>query len=112
MALSEYYEVWFQTDLPRAARDARRNTLRGTLRIENGLAQVLAGDQVIALEPVLSVVRGRRGSDFINRWVEVNYGDPAVPSVAYLNDGGWRGWRPLLTKTNRQMAADLSTLTL
>jgi hypothetical protein len=111
VAQSEYDEVWFQTDLPRAAPDARRSTLHGTLRIENGQARFLAGDQVILLEPLLSVMKGKRGSDFINRWIEVRYGDSAVPSVAYLNDGGWRGWRPLLKGTNRQMAADLSQLT-
>jgi hypothetical protein len=110
VAQSEYDEVWFQTDLPRAAPDARRNTLHGTLRIENGHARFLAGDQVIPLEPLLSVMKGKRGTDFINRWIEVRYGDSDPPSVAYLNDGGWRGWRPLLKGTNRQMAADLSEL--
>jgi hypothetical protein len=106
----EYELVWFQEDLPKASMEARRNTLRGSLRIEKSRAFFYSEGRVIPLEPIHSVVRGRRGSDFVNRWIEVQYGDTTDPVVAYLNDGGWRGWRPLLTASNRRMAAELSKL--
>ena len=88
----------------------RRSTLTGILRIEDGSAEFRSGDQLIPFQPVLSVEKGRRGSDFINRWIEVQYGDPEQPSTVYLNDGGWRGWRPLLTRTNRRILTELSGL--
>src|ERR1700722_8445009 len=112
MAGSKYELVWFQEEVPNAAMDARRNTLRGTLKIEDGHVLFCAGDLVAPLEPIHSVVRGRKGSDFVNRWIEVRYGEAASPSVAYLNDGGWRGWRPLLTASNRRMVEELSGLAL
>jgi hypothetical protein len=112
VACSEYESVWLQEEPPRAARDARRNTLRGNLRIENGHALFRSGDRVIPLEPIHSVMRGRKGTDFVNRWIEVQYGELTSPSVAFLNDGGWRGWRPLLTTSNRRMGAELSKLAL
>jgi hypothetical protein len=80
----------------------------GVLRIEDGSAEFQSADQVIQFQPILSVEKDRRGSDFMNRWIEVRYGVAASPSVAYLNDGGWRGWRPLLTASNRRMAVELS----
>jgi hypothetical protein len=112
VAASSYEPIWYQSELPRAARDARRSTLTGVLRIEDGSAEFHSADQVVQLQPVLSVEMGRRGSDFMNRWIEVRYGEAPFPSVAYLNDGGWRGWRPLLTASNRRMAAELSKLSL
>jgi hypothetical protein len=112
MAGSAYEPIWYQTELPRAASDARRSTLTGVLRIEDGSAEFNSADHVIQFQPILSVEKGRRGSDFMNRWIEVRYGEAASPSVAYLNDGGWRGWRLLLTKSNRRMVAQLSRLAL
>ena len=68
------------------------------------------GEQVLRFQPVLDVLVGKRGTDFFNRWIELQYGDPANPSTVYLNDGGWRGWRPILTRSNRKIAAELREL--
>lgn len=108
MAVSIYEPIWCQSELPRAAMDARRNTLTGTLRIGNGTVKFSTEDHATEFQPVVSVQKGRRGSDFMNRWIEVQYGDPEHPSTVYLNDGGWRGWRPILTGSNRRIVADLS----
>jgi len=40
----------------------------------------------------------------------LKYGDSVNPSTVYLNDGGWRGWRPILTRSNRKIAAELRAL--
>ncbi len=90
--------------------NARRSTLTGVLRIREGSAEFCSGDQVIQFQPILSVDSGRRGSDFVNRWIEVQYGDPDRPSTAYLNDGAWRGWRPILTRSNHRILTELSAL--
>ena len=87
--------------------DARRNTLTGTLTIEDGDVKFSTEDHAIDFQPVLSVQKGRRGSDFQNRWIEVQYRDPEHPSTVYLNDGGWRGWRLILARTHRRIVADL-----
>jgi hypothetical protein len=102
--------MWCQRELPRAAMDARRNTLMGILSIEDGRVEFRTGNQVTQFEPVLSVQKGRRGSDFMNRWIEVQYGDAETPSTVYFNDAGWRGWRPILARTNRRIVADLSAV--
>ena len=90
--------------------DARRSTLTGVLRIKDGRAGSRSGNGVIELQPILSVEKGRRGSDFMNRWIEIQYGDPEQPSTAYLSDGGWRGWRPILTRSNHRILTELSAL--
>jgi len=104
---------------------ARSDTLMGTLTISEGYAEFVSGDVPERLpwtgasgrgergrrfQPVLDVLVGRRGSDFVNRWIELKYGGSANPSTVYLNDGGWRGWRPILTRSNRKIAAELRAL--
>jgi hypothetical protein len=111
MVDSTYEPVWCQWELPRSSMDARVSTLTGTLSIRGGRAELRTGDGVIPFQPVLAVLTGRRGSDFFNRWIELQYGDPEQPSTVYLNDGGWRGWRPVLARTNRKIVADLLSLT-
>ncbi len=64
----------------------------------------------LIFQPVLDVLVGRRGTDLLNRWIELRYGDSANPSTMYLNDGGWRGYRPILTRSNRKIAAELMEL--
>lgn len=65
---------------------------------------------VYRFQPVRAVTVGRRGSDFFNRWIELQYGDSLKPATVYLNDGGWHGWRPILTRTNRRIAHYLRKL--
>jgi hypothetical protein len=110
VAVSVYEPVWCQRELPRAAMDARRNTLTGILTIDDGSVKFSTEDQTIEFRPILSVQKGRRGSDFINRWIEIQYGDSEHPSTVYLNDGAWRGWRPILASTHRRIVADLSAV--
>ena len=108
MSVSVYEPIRCQREFPSAAMDSRRNTLTGVLKIENGNAEFCSGNKTIQIKPVLSVQKARRGSDSISRWIEVQYGDPEHAFTVYLNDGGWRGWRPILARTNRRIAADLS----
>lgn len=67
-------------------------------------------DRTYRLESIRQISRGRRGSDFFNRWIEVRYGDADHPLTAYLNDGGWNGWRPVLMRTNRKIVEKLKAL--
>ena len=107
-AMASYDEIWFQLALPRRAWDARVETRTGTLTIAPGVVGFRDPRGSVDFEPVLQVAIGRRGSDFINRWIEITYGDRVQPSTAFINDGRWRGWRPILTRSNRKILRDLS----
>ena len=56
------------------------------------------------LERVTKVATRRYGWGLVPRFVAVTYETDEGPGVTYFNDGGWSGWRPLLTGSNRRMA--------
>jgi hypothetical protein len=105
--------IWLQTTPPRAAMRAYRDRRSGALTVDpvSHHAQFRAdtGD-VVRLDAVTDVRAGRRGSDFVNTWIEVHAQLGGGPSIVYLNDGGWLGWRPLLTGSNRKLAQSLASL--
>jgi len=89
---------------------ARMNTRTGVLTVTTTSAEFRDSRGAIRLDPVLKVSSGRRGSDFFNRWIEVEFGRQESPSTLFLNDGGWRGWRPILTRSNRRVVSELTSL--
>lgn len=126
VAITTFESIWYRTEPPTASMTAQAATLFGTLAIMEDHAEFTPGEipqrmpwsanrterweRTYRLESIRQVTRGRRGSDFFNRWIEVRYGDSDHPSTVYLNDGGWRGWRPILKRTNRQIEASLKEL--
>ena len=50
----------------------------------------------IPVEDISGVSIGRQGTDLVNRWVKVKYGDH---KLAFFADGGLLGWRGLLGGT-------------
>ena len=46
----------------------------------------------------------------MSAWITVIYGDSDEPTRVYINDGGWLGWRPILTRSNLRIANALLTL--
>jgi hypothetical protein len=65
----------------------------------------------VVLSDVREVSVGRRGSDIINKWVEVSASLDGAPGRVYLNDGGWLGWRALLSGSNEPIVEALAALT-
>jgi hypothetical protein len=57
----------------------------------------------LTMDRIISVRRRRYGWGLVPRFVEVTYETSAGRNVAYFNDGAWKGWRPLLTGSNRRM---------
>jgi hypothetical protein len=55
----------------------------------------------LQIDNVRHVAYGFRGADFLNKWVEVTYGDDDAPSHALFKDGRWFGWRGILGGTRR-----------
>ena len=108
-----FWRVWLQRTPPRAAMGAYRDRLTGTLSTDPiaGEATFVAKDgSTSKLSDIRQVDMGRRGTDFVNTWIEVRYGDDGAPSAVWMNDGRWLGWGALLTDTNRRMADALSIL--
>ena len=108
-----FRRVWLQRTPPRAAMGAYRDRLTGTLTTDPiaGHASFVAKDgSTSKLSDIRQVDMGRRGTDFVNTWIEVRYGDDAAPSAVWMNDGRWLGWAALLTHTNRRIADALSIL--
>jgi hypothetical protein len=101
--------MWFQTEPPKSGFDARAHTLIGALTVDQDAATFEVAGRTVRLSNLKGVAVGRRGSDHFNKWIEVVYGDNH-PQTAYLRDGGWRGWRPILTGSHRPIADALRVL--
>ena len=57
----------------------------------------------LTMDRILAVQRKRWGWGLFSRFVQITYESPDGNAVAYFNDGAWKGWRPLLTGSNRRM---------
>jgi hypothetical protein len=77
---------------------ARADTLVGTLTISEEHAEFVSGDvpgrapwtgaggreeRGLRFQPVLDVLVGRRGTDYLNGWIELRFGDSANPSTVW-----------------------------
>jgi len=62
-----------------------------------------APDTSLTMDRIVSVRRKRYGWGVAPRFVEITYETREGTAVAYFNDGAWKGWRPLLTGSNRRM---------
>jgi hypothetical protein len=62
-----------------------------------------APNKHLTMDRVVGVRRKRYGWGVVPRLVEVTYESPHGNAVAYFNDGAWKGWRPLLSGSNRRM---------
>lgn len=106
-------EVWLQTTTPRSSMRGDRERQSGELSVDprshRALFRIDTGE-VVQLANLTDVSAGRRGRDAINTWIEVHAELDGAPSVVYLNDGGWFGWRPLVTGSNRRLAQSLAAL--
>jgi hypothetical protein len=106
-------KVWAQPTLPRAALRAHRDRVTGTLRFMPEKRQAVFrsnGGERWDIKHLREVTFGARGSDFINTWIEAVFGIEDSPSTLYMNDGGWFGWRALLTSRNTRIASALRDL--
>lgn len=61
----------------------------------------------LSLSRIVDVSRKRYGWGLVPRLVAITYDSPDGPKTAYFNDAAWKGWRPLLTGSNRRMVAQI-----
>jgi hypothetical protein len=78
-------------------------TAVGTLVFDSGQVRFEGEGRVEVLENLKIISYGRKGTDFANRWIEIHYGPPNRRSVAFVKDGRWRGWRSIITSSNREI---------
>jgi hypothetical protein len=104
--------VWVQREQPRRsfrAGDRVTGQLCVDTRARTALFRV-PDDQHVELTNVRRVQMWTSRSDFVNTWVEVQCDVNGTRMVVYLNDGGWLGWRPILTSANTRLADALASL--
>jgi hypothetical protein len=109
--MQRFEQIWFRTVVPRAASDAFSDTQVGDLVVNSDLVSFERDGQIEVLKDLKFVSYGRKGTDFGNRWVEVQYYDDAGhKKIAFIKDGRWRGWRPIVTKSNEELVRILMSL--
>lgn len=62
-------------------------------------------DKYLKMDRIVGVCRKRYGWGVVPRLIEITYEVPQGSDVAYFNDGAWKGWRPLISGSNRRMVS-------
>ena len=89
--------VWFR---PNELRWNNRTSVafvdRGYLVLAPGSIEFVGRQCRVSISNVESVALGKQGIDFVNQWVQVEYGQG---KKAYFADGTWLGWKGLFGGT-------------
>jgi hypothetical protein len=108
--------VWLILERPRPNFNAARFLAPGKLVINGQRAEFSPSDARLVSAPssqvhltcdhIIGVHLERYGRGLAPRYVALTYESPeGGKAVAYFNDAQWKGWRPLLTKSNARMAS-------
>lgn len=83
-----------------------------TVDAETQVVEFRGDDQEqYSLKGIGDVAIGRGGADPYNNWISFTYDAPNGGRVrAYVNDGGWYGWRPMFLGTNRRLFECLKSM--
>ena len=69
-----------------------------TLKLKDNCIDVICNDELIKITNIKHISIGKRGRDFINNWVKIDYEDG---KTAYFADGNLIGWSGIMGGTNR-----------
>jgi hypothetical protein len=72
----------------------------GTLVVRDNRMEFTGKEQFV-IDKVLNVSYGKQGTDFVNKWVRIDYQDGPKEKTAFFADGGWWGWRGVFGGTRR-----------
>lgn len=101
-----FEQVWFRSEPPERGRDAFAATRVGSLDFDlSGITFASPGFRV-AIDRITEVRYDRVAPDFVNRWIILTHHGADGGGDVFLKDGGWRGWRPLLTRSNRRILVE------
>ena len=105
-------KTWVQKEPPRRSFRAGdrvtgqlcvdRSARIATFRVPDG--------QHVELANVRRVEMWTSRSEYVNTWIQVDCDVNGARMLVYLNDGGWLGWRPILTSANTRLADALASL--
>jgi hypothetical protein len=105
--------VWFQTESPRISFRANKARHTGSLLVDPAQGEARFETEAgfpVHLTNVSDVSAGRRGSDKANTWIEVHGEVESKPTVVFVTDATWYGWRPILSRSNEEIAKALTEL--
>ena len=77
----------------------------GKLTLSENSIEFQGGKETVVITNIKRVTFGKQGRDFVNKWVKIEYGDSATPSVAFLADGSLLGWGGIFGGTRRILEA-------
>jgi hypothetical protein len=108
--------VWLIRERPRLNLDPARFLAPGKLVLDGHRAEFSPSDARLVSAPsprvhltcdhIVDVHLKRFGWGLAPRYVVITYDkSEGGNAVAYFNDAGWKGWRPLLTRSNARMAS-------
>ena len=87
-----FEQVWFRPTIARAGLAVMSDT--GTLTVQNRSLEFVGKKDHVSID--VSDIHGvdfrKIGSDFINNWIVVEYGEEGSPSYAVFSSGKGLGW--------------------
>lgn len=100
----QFKKIWLQTVAPHPSWTAFREHSTGTLTVTHEKAEYVSkSSEAVTIENVHRVAKGWKDSidaapllPIVDTWIQVLYGDPEDPSVAYVNDARWGGFATYL----------------
>lgn len=107
--------VWFHLQKPRMGFRNASSKVRGQLSVSPASSTArfvsVSGSESMVTS-VRAVDAGRRGSDIVNSWIEVEGNLNESPQTMFVNDAAWFGWRALLTDSNERLRSAFDALTI
>jgi hypothetical protein len=110
--------AWLILEKPRPNLNPPRFIALGKLTVERGRAEFGPSDGTfpwpwggrnadvhLSMDKVVGVSLERYGWGMVPRFVAISYETAGGLAVAYFNDGGRNGWRPLVSGSNRRLVA-------
>jgi hypothetical protein len=112
MVTQTFKSVWYLPDENRW-RNMRLLAFRdtGKLIVHDDALEFQGKKENLVITHIRHISFGKKGRDFVNDWVKIEYGDGPVPSIAFFADGSWLGWGGFFSGTQRIFAALQQTIT-
>jgi len=93
------FKIWFQTVPPHPSWTAYKDRTTGILTVSSDKAQFTPkSGPVVVIDNVFRVAKGWKASvaaepliPIVDTYIQILFGDPGHPSVAYINDARWVG---------------------
>ena len=99
MSDKTFYSVWHRSGKKRLFELLAFKDI-GTLVIGDDRIEFIGNNRLV-INRVVKFSYGRQGTDFVNKWVRIDYKEHAEEKTAFFADGDWFGWRGIFGGTRR-----------